>query len=199
MDEENIIKHIQIKNYIKIFLLKKNIFTKIKIKYTDSKNTNNNSFSTSNNIDISKKIYLINTTLLNYIIHYYPELNYKINKTSVTISADNNLNLNAKVQFKSCQPDILKNNPCSNIISRYNSTSNSNNKINYNIIIGFNQEKEKINTTLKLKTQLNLINIKCNSKNKEKEQLVSEIALKIEKLLKNNKYIKQYIAYVIVK
>ena len=29
MEEENIIKNINIKNYIKIFLLKKNIFTKI--------------------------------------------------------------------------------------------------------------------------------------------------------------------------
>jgi hypothetical protein len=201
MDEENIIKHIHIKNYIKIFLLKKNIFTKIKINYTDSKKRNNNNFSTNNNnnkIDISKKLYLTNTTLLNYIIHYYPELNYKINKTSVTISTNNDLNLNAKVQFKSCQTNILKNNPCSNIISRSNSTSNINTKINYNIIIGFNQEKETINSTLKLKTPLNLINIKCNSKNKEKEQLVSELTTKIEKLLKNNKYIKKYIAYVIV-
>jgi hypothetical protein len=42
MEEENIIKNINIKNYIKIFLLKKNIFTKIKIYYNNNNNNNNN-------------------------------------------------------------------------------------------------------------------------------------------------------------
>ena len=51
MDEENIIKNINIKNYIKIFLLKKNIFTKIKIYY------NNNNINKIDNINkINNKI-----------------------------------------------------------------------------------------------------------------------------------------------
>lgn len=216
MDEENIIKNINIKNYIKIYLLKKNIFTKIKIYYNNNNNINkidnkmnnkmnnkiNNKINKINNIvnltnnNSSKKKYITNTILLNYIIHYYPELNYKINKTYVTISTKNDLDLNSKVQFKSCKSDILKNNPCKNFI--YNSDSTSNSKISYDIVIGFNQDLQKSNSTLKLKTPLNLINIKCNSKNKEKEQSVSEITSQIEKLLKNNKYIKKYVAYIIV-
>jgi len=215
MEEENIIKNINIKNYIKIFLLKKNIFTKIKIYYNNNNNINkmdsninkidyninkkiNNKINkinniTNNNNSNTKKKYITNTILLNYIIHYYPELNYKINKTYVTISTKDDLNLNSKVQFKSCKSNILKNNPCKNFIS------NSNSKISYDIVIGFNQELNKSNSTLKLKTPLNLINIKCNSKNKEKEQSISELTSKIEKLLKNNKYIKKYVAYIIVK
>lgn len=216
MDEENIIKNINIKNYIKIFLLKKNIFTKIKIYYNNNNinkidnsnkidyNTNkidnkiNNKINkinniTNNNNSNTKKKYITNTILLNYIIHYYPELNYKINKTYVTISTKNDLDLNSKVQFKSCKSNILKNNPCKNFIY------NSNSKISYDIVIGFNQDLQKSNSTLKLKTPLNLINIKCNSKNKEKEQSVSELTSKIEKLLKKNKYINKYVAYIIVK
>jgi hypothetical protein len=212
MDEENIIKNINIKNYIKIFLLKKNIFTKIKIYYNNNNNNNNNNINkidyninkkinkidniTNNN---TKKKYITNTILLNYIIHYYPELNYKINKTYVTISTKDDLNLNSKVQFKSCKSNILKNNPCKNFIYDSTSDSDSNSKISYDIVIGFNQELNKSNTTLKLKTPLNLINIKCNSKNKEKEQAVTELTSKIEKLLNNNKHIKKYIAYIIVK
>ena len=210
MEEENIIKNINIKNYIKIFLLKKNIFTKIKIYYNNNNinkinNINNNKINnkinkmnniTNNDNNNTKKKYITNTILLNYIIHYYPELNYKINKTYVTISTKNDLDLNSKVQFKSCKSDILKNNPCKNFI--YNSDSTSNSKISYDIVIGFNQDLQKSNSTLKLKTPLNLINIKCNSKNKEKEQSVSEITSQIEKLLKNNKYIKKYVAYIIV-
>ena len=220
MEEENIIKNINIKNYIKIFLLKKNIFTKIKIYYNNNNNINkidninNNKIDnkiknkiknkinkidniTNNDNNNTKKKYITNTILLNYIIHYYPELNYKINKTYVTISTKNDLNLNSKVQFKSCKSNILKNNPCKNFI--YNSDSTSNSKISYDIVIGFNQDLQKSNSTLKLKTPLNLINIKCNSKNKEKEQSVSELTSKIEKLLKNNKYINKYVAYIIVK
>ena len=215
MEEENIIKNINIKNYIKIFLLKKNIFTKIKIYYNNNNinkidNINNNKIDnkiknkiknkinkidniTNNDNNNTKKKYITNTILLNYIIHYYPELNYKINKTYVTISTKNDLDLNSKVQFKSCKSNILKNNPCKNFIS------NSNSKISYDIVIGFNQDLQKSNSTLKLKTPLNLINIKCNSKNKEKEQSVSELTSKIEKLLKNNKYINKYVAYIIVK
>lgn len=214
MEEENIIKNINIKNYIKIFLLKKNIFTKIKIYYNNNdinkiNNINNNDINnkinnkinkinniTNNDNNNTKKKYITNTILLNYIIHYYPELNYKINKTYVTISTKNDLNLNSKVQFKSCKSNILKNNPCKNFI--YNSDSTSNSKISYDIVVGFNQDLQKSNSTLKLKTPLNLINIKCNSKNKEKEQSVSEITSQIEKLLKNNKYIKKYVAYIIV-
>jgi len=204
MDEENIIKNINIKNYIKIFLLKKNIFTKIKI-YYNNKNINkiDNKINKIDNIvnltnnNNSKKKYITNTILLNYIIHYYPELNYKINKTYVTISTKDDLNLNSKFQFKSCKSDILKNNPCKNFI--YDSTSTSTSKISYDIVIGFNQELNKSNSSLKLRTPLNLINIKCNSKNKEKEQAVSELTSKIEKLLNNNKHIKKYIAYIIVK
>lgn len=219
MDEENIIKNINIKNYIKIFLLKKNIFTKIKIYYNNNNinkidNINNNKINskinskiknkinkidyiTNNDNNNTKKKYITNTILLNYIIHYYPELNYKINKTYVTISTKNDLDLNSKVQFKSCKSNILKNNPCKNFI--YNSDSTSNSKISYDIVIGFKQELQKSNSTLKLKTPLNLINIKCNSKNKEKEQSVSQLTSKIEKLLKNNKYINKYVAYIIVK
>ena len=211
MNKENIIKNINIKNYIKIFLLKKNIFTKIKIYYNNNninkidnidKNNNINKINnkinkinniTNNNNSNTKKKYITNTILLNYIIHYYPELNYKINKTYVTISTKNNLDLNSKVQFKSCKSNILKNNPCKNFIP------NSNSKISYDIVIGFNQDLQKSNSTLKLKTPLNLINIKCNSKNKEKEQSVSELTSKIEKLLKNNKHINKYVAYIIVK
>lgn len=210
MEEENIIKNINIKNYIKIFLLKKNIFTKIKIYYNNNinkiDNINNNIINnkiknkinkidniTNNDNNNTKKKYITNTILLNYIIHYYPELNYKINKTYVTISTKNDLDLNSKVQFKSCKSNILKNNPCKNFIS------NSNSKISYDIVIGFNQDLQKSNSTLKLKTSLNLINIKCNSKNKEKEQSVSELTSKIEKLLINNKHINKYVAYIIVK
>ena len=53
MEEENIIKNINIKNYIKIFLLKKNIFTKIKIYYN---NNNINKIDNINKINNINKI-----------------------------------------------------------------------------------------------------------------------------------------------
>lgn len=169
MEQENIITNITIKNYIKIFLLKKNIFTKIKI-----------NFST------------INTGLLNYIIHYYPELHYKINKNYVIISEKNDLNLNSKIKIKLCNSNnILKNNPCKNNIYELES------KKNYNIIIGFNQTIKK-NNSIVLRTPFNLINITCNSKIKKKELTLHNLGMKIETLLKNNKYIKKYISYVVL-
>ena len=184
MKEEDIINKITIQNYIKIYLLRENIFDKIKINFNLSNDKILNNHNKYNNLSIT-----------NYIIHYYKDLHYKLNKHSVIISVKDNLYLNTGINFKSCKKNILTNNPCSIIKKNAQNAQNAQN-VDYNIIIGFKQEFNK--KDLKLRTPLNIIHLKCYPKNKDIDENIDIYSSKIEKLLKKNKTIRDYISYVIV-
>ena len=167
MLEEDIIKKITIQNYIKIYLLRENIFDKIKINLNLSNEKLSNNHNKYNNLSI-----------VNHIIHYYEDLHYKLNKHSVIISVKDNLYLNTGVNFKSCKKNILTNNPCSIIKKNVKN-------IDYDIVIGFKQEFNK--KDLKLRTPLNIIHLKCDSKKKDIDKNIDIFSSKIEKLLKKIK------------
>ena len=179
MKESNLFQYISISNYIKLYLLEHNIFDKIKIYHYQ------------------------NFTLINYILHYFSQFYYKINKEYMVISNKNNLNLLSSISFKSCHNNsTLKDNPCKKI-----SINNNEQIIYYNIIVGFHQSIENNNKNnnkqnikrMKLLLPNNLIQLKCIKKNKKTNyNKLEKIVHLIEKILKKEPLIKKYISYVIL-
>ena len=110
-----------------------------------------------------------NEKILNNLLSYYPTLKYNITKNYITISDDKSKNINIK--FNKC--NNLVNKPCKN------------GKNKYKIIIGFN-------TKSKIYLPVDLLTLECDNDNK-----LMDYTKKIKDILKNDKYLKNIISYVI--
>ena len=179
MNKKNILQHIPLSCYIKLYLLEQKIFQKIRIYHNQ------------------------NFTLVNYILRDFPQFHYKLNKHYMIVSHQDNLNLNNNIAFKSCRNQtVLKNNPCKlfNQEHSYPNSLNNNkekkekdvkkeeqseqeNLVYYNIIVGYKQLLENQLMNKKEKNK----NIRDNSKNKKNSENKSkQIKFKEKKSSKNN-------------
>lgn len=179
MNKKNILQHIPLSCYIKLYLLEQKIFQKIRIYHNQ------------------------NFTLVNYILHDFPKFHYKLNKHYIIVSYQDNLNLNNNIAFKSCHNQtVLKNNPCK-LFNQEQNYPNEPNKINnkkedkkeeknliyYNIIVGYKKllenqliNKNQKNNSKKNKNKPTQIKFKekKSSKNKDKENIVELKSLNLQ-------------------
>ena len=178
MNKKNILQHIPLSCYIKLYLLEQKIFQKIRIYHNQ------------------------NFTLVNYILHDYPKFHYKLNKHYMIVSHQDNLNLINNIAFKSCHnQSVLKNNPCRLFNQEHdypNGMNQKNDEINekkeeknvvyYNIIVGYKQllESQLTNKNQKNKNMENKNENKNVSKNENKNK-PDQIKFKEKKSSKKNK------------
>ena len=179
MNKKNILQHIPLSCYIKLYLLEQKIFQKIRIYHNQ------------------------NFTLVNYILHDYPKFHYKLNKHYMIVSHQDNLNLNNNIAFKSCHNQtVLKNNPCK-LFNQEHSYPNDINQINnkkekekeerenlvyYNIIVGYKQllenqlmnEDEKNSKNKNKSKKIEFKEKKSSKKNKDKENVVELKSLNLQ-------------------
>ena len=174
MSKNNILQHIPLSCYIKLYLLEQKIFQKIRIYHNQ------------------------NFTLVNYILHDYPKFHYKLNKHYMIVSHQDNLNLNNNIAFKSCQNQtVLKNNPCKLFNQEHDYPNGMNQKndeiqekkeeknvVYYNIVVGY---KQLLESQLMNKNQKNKNLENKNENNSENKNKPTQIKFKEKKSSKKNK------------